>query len=202
MIKEEMIVQRMSWWFIHSKAVSSVTPQDIRQAYKDYLLENPSYNELKYRVVSIRSDKGEKEKIDKLHQLFVDSKQSPEKLGAEIQPFQTSGLSISISNEFVAKDIELSELHKKALSSLESGAYSEIISQIKDKKPIYRIFYLAEKNEHPAPTFEDMAPRLKSELTQTAVLKESQNYVSKLRKHYGSDLQTEIAQNLHPFTIQ
>lgn len=37
MVKNDLIVQRMSWWFIHAKAMSQVTPQDIRASFHLYL---------------------------------------------------------------------------------------------------------------------------------------------------------------------
>lgn len=204
MLKSELIVQRMSWWFIQSKAMSSVTPQDIRQAYRLYLEENPAYTQWKYRVISIRVDKANDPLSEQIHQLLSSSGKSPDALSEELKKLEAPGITIAISNEFDASDKELSELHKESLASLLPGSYSEPSFQTSrvDKKTVYRIFYLIDKSEHPAPAFEDLAQQLRNDLVQKAAGEESKGYVTKLRKHYGYDSTTVIPEDLHPFSLQ
>lgn len=184
MIKEDMIVQRMSWWFVHSRAISSVTPKDIKEAYRLYLKANPAYVEMKYRVITVR----DADLAEKTHQLLSGKRPEEVELGE----------GVTLSNEFVAKDIELSDSHRNALSHLEPGTYSPPLIS----KGTYKIFYLVQKTEHPAPAFEDLSNHLRNELTQKAVAKESENYVGKLRKHYGFESQKLVAENVQPFSIQ
>lgn len=204
MVKNELIVQRMSWWFIQSKAVGSVTPQDIRQAYRLYLKENPAYSEWKYRVVSIRVDEANEELAEKIYQLLSQSGKAPEELSEELKNLETPGATIAISNEFVAKTQELSDIHKASLSSLEPNTYSKPSFQTSrvDKKTVYRLFYLVAKNDFEAPAFDALAPKLRNDLIQKAVVQESEGYLGKLRKHYGSDGNNAIPEDLHPFSLQ
>jgi hypothetical protein len=204
MVKSELVVQRMSWWFIQSKAVGSVTPQDIRQAYRLHLKENPAYSEWKYRVVSIRVDQVNEELSDKIYQLLSQSGKAPEALSEELKKLETPGATIAISNEFMAKTQELSDIHKASLSPLEPHTYSKPSFQTSrvDKKTVYRIFYLVEKNDFEAPAFEALAPKLRNDLIQKAVVQESEGYLGKLRKHYGSDGNNAIPEDLHPFSLQ
>lgn len=204
MIRNELIVQRMTWWFIQSKAMSSVTPQDIRQAYRLYLEENPPYSEWKYRVVSIRVDKADDALSDQIHQLLSESGQSPEAVSDELKAFEAPGISIAVSNEFTANDKELSELHKASLSPLNPGDYSKPSFQTSriDKKTVYRIFYLVDKSDHPAPLFEDLSVQLRNDLIQKAATEESKTYVTKLRKFYGFDSTAGLPEDLHPFSLQ
>ncbi len=144
-VRNDLIVQRMSYWFIHSKATTSVTPQDIRQAYRLYLEKNPPYSDWKYRVISIRLDHPDDMLSHRVYQLLSESGKAPEFLGEELKKLEAPGISIAISNEFNAKTQELSELHKASLNSLAPGTYSKpsFQSSRADKKTIYRIFYLA-----------------------------------------------------------
>ena len=75
----------------------------------------------------------------------------------------------------------------------------------RDKQKVFRIFFLSEKTDHTASTFEDMAPLIKNELLQKESLEVSQNYIGKLRKHYRFDadhLKETLPADLHPFSIQ
>jgi hypothetical protein len=204
MIKNELIVQRMSWWFIHSKAVSSVTPQDIRGAYRLYLEKNPAYSNWTYRVVSIRLGEQNEELVQKVHTLLVEKNTSPETLEAALKKLEVPGSTIAVSNEFIATTQELSDLHRTSLETLGAGEYSKPSYQLSkaDKKVVYRIFYLVTKNDVPAPKFEDLSLTLRNQLIQTAVGKTSQTYLGKLRKHYGFEAADAIPEDLHPFSLQ
>lgn len=201
MVKNELIVQRMTWWFVQSKAVSSVTPQDIRQAYRLYLEENPPYSEWKYHVISIRMENADDEAAARIYEALSTSGQAPTK--ENLSALQQEGVTISLSNEFVAKSQDLSELHKAALEDLAFGGYSQPNMQTtKDKKALYRIFYLVEKADYPAPPFEALAGQLKNGLIQEAIVHESDSYLKKLRKFYGFDGKTAIPDDLQPFSLQ
>lgn len=204
LVKNEMIVQRMTWWFVHSKATSKVTPQDIRQAYRLYVKEHPAYAEWAYRVVSIRSDENNEEFASQVHQFLVDGKKSPDLLIDDLKELESEGVKISVSNEYVAKTQDLSEVHRTSLESLAPGTYSEPAYQLSrhDKNGVYRIFYLVGKNDFPAPSFEGLVTELRNQLIQKASVKESEEYITKLRKHYGYDGNDFIPNDLHPFSLQ
>ncbi len=211
MLKNEMLVQRMVWFFIHSKAIQKVTPQEIKQAYRMYLKENPPYQEWTYRVISLRADQNDvlQKLADATYKLLSDGGQSPESVAAQLKELETqyAPCSIQLSTEYKASDTELSEAHRTALAALTPGQYSKPSTQTSrvDKKTVSRIFYLSQKTDHPAPKFEEISARLKSDLTQKAVTVESTDYLSKLRKHYGFDpthLKESLPEDLNPFVLQ
>lgn len=207
MIKNEMVVQRMMWWYVHSRAIQNVTPQDIRQAYRHYLQENPSYCEWTYRVVSIRADKADEKLAEKIYLLLCENGKSPELMSNVLKEFEKEGIAIQVSNEYTATDKELSEAHKTSLAPLTPGQFSKPSFQMSraDKKTVYRIFFLREKMDHPAPSFEAMSNRLRDDLVQKCVADESNVYIEKLRKHYGFDearIKQTVPEDLHPFSIQ
>lgn len=203
MVKEELLVRRMTWWFIHSKAMTQVTPNDIRQAFRLYLKENPPYQEWKYRVISIRSDRPE-EIAERTQRFLSISGLSPESL---IEQLKAIDPSIQISSEFIVQDKDLSDAHKGALSLLSPGEYSlpKLQKSRADNKAVARIFYLAERTDHPAPQFEEHSQNLRNELIQKAVVQESTVYIEKLRRYYGFDtshLKERIPDDLHPFSLE
>lgn len=202
MLRNELMVQRMTWWFVHSKAMSSVTPQDIRQAYRLYLEQNPAYSEWKYRVVSIRVNEPNDALAEKVQETLSESGKEPDE--AMLKGFEAPGIAIAVSNAFTAKTQDLSDIHKASLETLIPGAYSKPSFQTSrsDKKIVYRIFYLAGKTDHAAPSFENLSQNLKNELIQKAVVQESEGYLGKLRKHYGFDTDKTIPEDLHPFSLQ
>ncbi|MBI5273253.1 MAG: hypothetical protein HY861_04650 [Chlamydiia bacterium] len=207
LLKNELIVHRMSWWFVQSKAIQSVTPQDIRQAYQTYLQEHPAYQEIKYRIVSIRSEDATSDpesKAQQIHQFLAQSAKSPDMLSRELSHLDPS---VQISPEYSVSDREITETHRKTLSALQPGQYSTPIVQKSrtDNKKVARIFYLIKTTDHPAQTFQDLAASLREQLTQQALAKQSQVYIEKLRKHYGFDtarIKESFPEDMHPFSLQ
>ena len=204
MIKNELLAQRMSYWFIHSKARTRVTPQDIRQSYRLYVAENPPFSDWKYHVISLRISEPNQMLVDSLFEALSEKNQSPSELQSLIASFEKPGVSINVSQELSMKSQDLSEAHKRALENLSPGTYSKPSFQTSrhDQKKIYRIFYLISKEEHPAPPFESVAQHLKDELTQKMVVEESENYLRKLRKHYGFEGIQASLEEMHPFSLQ
>ncbi len=203
MMRDEMIVQRMSWWFIQAKAMQSVTPSEIKQAYKAHIEKNPAYQELTYRIVSVRGDKC-REGARKIHQYLVEKGVSPELFASELTAIAPQA---QVSSAYTASDLEISETHKTPLSMLSPGSFSAPITQKSRtaKQQIVRIFYLAERKEHPSPTFQELGSTLQGELMQKALAEHSQHYVQKLRKRYGFDplfLQSSLPEDMHPFSFQ
>lgn len=202
MVRDELIVQRMNWWFIQSKAMSSVCPQDIRQAYRHYLEENPAYAEWTYQIISLKADHLEEATAQKIYQALLASGKAPD--SEFLKSLEAPGLSISLSNEFVVKSQDLSEKHQAILADLLPGNYSQPALQQNrsERYPAYRIFYLAAKTDHPAPSFEALSQKLRNDLVQEAIVQTSGAYLAKLRKFYGFDGDQAIPEDLQPFSIQ
>ncbi len=203
MLKNELIVQRVSWWFVQYKAIQSVTPQSIRDAYQSYLKENPSYRELKYRIVSIRGD-DLAAKAEKALQVLLEKGTSPELL---VEPLIEIDPSIQVSAEYTASDLEISESHRSALAMIAPGSYSLPVIQKSrsENQSIARIFYLVSMTDHSAPAFQELSSSLRDGLVNKAIVEHSKNYIAKLRKHFGFDnefIQEKLAEDLHPFSLQ
>jgi len=204
LIKNEIIVRKMTWWFIHSKAISSVTPQEIRQGYRLYLKEHPSYTEWKYRVITIRGPEP-KALAQELYEKILSSSEQIEDLLKEFEKTHEGSL-VSLSNEYISTDAKLASSHREALAPLSSGSYGSPIEQTtRDQKKVCRIFHLKEKTDHTAPSFEELSPKLKNELLQKASMEISETYLGKLRKHYRFDsahLKETLPEDFQPFTLE
>ncbi len=197
MIKNEMIVGRMNWWFVNSKAVAKVTPQEIRQGYRTYLQENPAKVEWKYRVLTIQ---------DQSLASQIYQKMQEQKVNLDTIPSFLKEFDVSLSNEYVATDADLSESHRTSLAGLEPGSFSAPVTQVsRDKKNLTRIFYLAEKTDIPVPTFEQLSAQIKNELLQKKSMEIANTYLGKLRKHYRFDaahLEETLPAEMQPFALQ
>src|SRR5690606_2255425 len=134
------------------------------------LEKNPSYTEWKYRVISIRLDKANDALSEQVYKLLSTSGKPPQELAEELKKLNAPENAIAISNESTAKDQELSELHKASITNLRPARCCTTAVQASriDKKTVYRIFYLIDKSEPPAPSFEDLAKRLNDDLIQKA----------------------------------
>lgn len=198
MVREEMIVQRMMWWFVHSKAINQVTPQDIRQAYRSYLKENPAYDELKYQVLSIKTQDAENIAKDVCQYLSSNI----ESLESALSELSTKFPACTVSSEYITSDKQLSETYRSILSTMSPGSFSQPVTQKskQDKQTIAKIFVLKEKAHFPAPEFEMMTQELKNKLIEKMVAQEAKNYLEKLRSSYPY---FETApKELQPFSLQ
>lgn len=202
MVKNDMIVRRMMWWFVQSKAIQKVTPKEIRTAYRSYVQEHPPYTEWKYKIISIRG-KNPENLASQIQALIQENKQSPDLL---LEKFKEIDPSIQLSSEYTAKSTELSEVYNTILSSLHPGEYSEPVVQVSrfEKQAVARIFYLFDAADFPAPQFDELSSVLNNELQRKFMAEESTTYLEKLRKHYGFDkekLQETLPDDLHPFSL-
>ena len=203
MLKNEITVRRMTWWFVHSRAIQSVTPGEIRKAYQAYLKDHPPYQELSYRILSLRG-KDLEAQVEKIAQCLQQTPQDPDIIAPLLIAIEPS---LQLSHVYTLSDLEISDAHKTALKSLKPGEYSQPVLQASRfaQEPVARIFYLIDRIDHPAPSFQELSVTLREELVQKAVAKESQGYVGKLRKHYGFDaayLHDRFPEDFHPFSIQ
>lgn len=198
MIREEMTVQRMMWWFVHSKAINQVTPQDIRQAYRSYLKENPAYDEIKYQVLSIRTPDAENI-ANNICQYLSENTDNLENALSEISSkFPTCAM----STEYTTTDKQLSDNYRAILSGMNPGSFSQPVTQKSkhDKQAVAKIFILKEKSHFPAPEFEMMTQELKNKLVEKMIAQEAKSYLEKLRSTYP--YYETAPKDLQPFSLQ
>jgi hypothetical protein len=209
MIHDEMIVQRMTWYRVHSKALQKVNPQDIKKAYQEYLVAHPPKEEWKYQVMSIRTtdERIGAEIATKACTLLSQTKVGLTQVAKELSQDKNSKVAINVSKDVQVSDKDLSASHKDILKTLTVGQYSKPISQVSriDKAIVFRIFHLLDHTQEKIPTFRQLANHLHDELIDKEVNKENSHYIVKLRERFGFNeklFKESFPANFEPFTLE
>lgn len=207
MIRDEMLVQRMLWFRVNSKALSSVNSSDVKVAYRQFCEKNPELEEWQYQVLSIRSPQKEvsedlaKRAFDLLHTKLDLSAVSEQILAPE------GTATITLSPDLQADEKSISSSHKSVLKNLTENTFSEPIAQVNriDNSVVYRIFYLKKHSKRVLPSFEKMAEELKEQLLQEAANAENTHYIKKLRNRLGYDekhMLESLPPDFQPFALR
>lgn len=224
MIYSELLVQRMMWFRVNSKAIISVNPQDVKAAYKEYLVQNPPVEEWKYQVLSIRAKDNQlaKSLASKAYSLLNENAQTNFKdvsaalkenprdaefalVSNELQP-SLPEFTITVSEDFQVNDKSLSQSHKEALAVLSPGEYGKPVAQVSrtDNSTVYRIFLLNDHTITNPPTFKEIEDKLENGLIQQAINREAKAYITKLKEKFGyteKHMQEIIPDDFEPFSL-
>ena len=211
LIETEILVQKMTWYRINSKAIFTVNPQDLKLAYKDYALKNPPVDVWKYQLLSIRSASEQvgRELATKAHQLLEKDNLDLPTVVVKLKeglPEDASN-SITLSGEFEVNDKELSSSHRQVLLTMHPHSFSIPIPQISrfDKSNVFRIFHLKEHSKKHPPSFDEKREELFEGLVQKAINREQALYLSKLRERFTHDekyIREFIPADFQPFALQ
>ena len=207
MIHDELVVQKMMWFRVHSKALTLVNSQDIKHAYKDYCKKNPALDEWQYQVLSIRSKQQEAgEMLAKRAFELLESRMQIAALPEQLSK-PDDEMTITLSPELQADDKSISASHKEVLMTLAENSYSQPIAQVSrvDNSIVYRIFHLIKHTKNELPAFQNMADKLKEQLLQQASNKEHTAYITRLRERLSYDekhMQEILPSDYQPFALR
>jgi len=210
MIHAELVMQRMTWYRVHSKALQKVHSQDIKSAYLAFCANHPPLEEWKYQVFSVRSTLKEvgAKVAQKAHTLLTEKHQALQDVASLLQeptPPTEESVSVAVSQEYTANEKTLSAAHKEVLENLSVGSYSTPIAQVSraDQSVVHRIFFLKEYKKSEIPSFEKVFDKLHEELLEQAASEENALYTAKLRERFGYDdkMLEEIPEDFQPFTL-
>ncbi len=210
MIHSDLIVQKMTWFKIHSKALQNVNSQDVKLAYEEYRAKNPPSEKWKYQVLSVKAPKEfNPEMIAKrVYQSLLNEKRDLSDLVASLKEKEAldPAVVITVSQEYEMGGADLASTHKTILQSLQDGSYSTPIAQKTrtENEEVFKIFHRKEHRKSEAPPFLKVANTIKDELIQMEVNKQSNLYMARLRERYGYDQkywQDLIPSNFQPFTM-
>ena len=214
MIHSELVVQKMTWFKIHAKAMNAVNAKDIKSAYASYCEKNPSKEIWEYEVLSVKA-KNEELALQVAQKAFELCKHSPsqitslpETLKSSLSPdLPSSDCTITLSEDLKLDSKSISKAHKDVLFKLAKNSVSEPIKQVSkaDQNAVFRIFHLKNKSKTLLPTLRSMYEKIQNQLIQEAAEKESKLYISKLRERYGFDAKTldeTIPPGFQPFSLQ
>jgi len=215
MVQQDMIVQRMNWFRVTSKALQKVNSQDVKEAYKKYCEANPPKEEWKYQMLSIRAASKEEAAAAAAKatallkhegmtlQAAADELSEPTASLAADAGQPAASLSINLSPEYTTEGKALTEAHKAVLSKLKAGAFSEPVEQTsRDGSVVFRVFHLKDHTLTEPPKFHEVADQLKDTLLQQVAAEENAQYVAKLRQRFGYDEKSlDIPADFEPFQM-
>jgi len=210
MVQDDITLKRMIYVRVHSKALRKVTPKDVREAYEEYAKNNIKNDEWHYQVVSIRNPDPAKgaETAQFAFHLLTDKKVPLKDLPAHITTFAdwSSKTKLNVSEEFNHTEKDLAPNYKEYLSQLAANTYSQPIAQVsrKDNSTVCRIFYLKEMVPGGVVPFNEVENKLKEQLLDEVIDKETADYLKKMRRHYNvqeSDLK-ELTGSFEPFVLK
>ncbi len=211
MIHSEMIVQRMMWFRVNSKALNQVNPQDIKEAYKIYCKQNPALEEWEYEVLSLRSPQADLSKMvaSKAFEMLSVAKGNFANVVDQLksEAAEDNLLAVSCSPELKGDEQTIAQSHQEVLRTLVPGAFSAPVAQVSrvDQSVVYRIFHLLNHSKKDIPAFETIADKLKDALLEQAITKENTQYITKLRERLGYDekhMLESLPDDFQPFALR
>jgi hypothetical protein len=204
-LKTEMIVERMKWFFINTKVLQAVTPHLIRNEYRKYCKENPPKESWEYQVVSIRGDqKLNKDVSNQVYDLLQNKSLDDAQEDISNIENKYENVKITKSNSIHLSEKEISTSHKKILNDLTSKQYSNPIFQKTrtSQDGVYKIFFLKSHSKEEMPSFEQMNNQIKNELLNVLFQKESDQYYKKLKDYYNFNENLMIPEDFQPFSVE
>ncbi len=212
MIHSELIVQRMTWFKVHAKALNNVNTKDVKNSYIRYCEQNPPKENWEYQVLSIKAtdEMLAQEIAQKISTLCQNSPDTLSQITEEIKTSwplteEEKELPFTLSlSELQANNKDLSTAHKDVLHTLALHSISPPIRQVSraNQGTVYRIFYLKNHTKTPTPTLRSLYNKLHDNLVQEAANQETKIYLSKLRERYNLSLEEQIPLEFQPFFLQ
>lgn len=193
MTKSELIVRQMNGYMVSSKAICSIGPGRLMNAYSQFADKQGDTGIWRYRVLSLRDSNEERGAAAAAAAYDLLSGGQPlEEVVALLEVMQGEGslspsTKISLSELFERKGDEMADAHREVVGGLGSGCYSEPIAQSSrfDRSTVYRIFFVDSFEDPGLPSFEEMQRNLQTELFVEEASKAERVYIGKLRRRYG-----------------
>ncbi len=210
-LQGDITIRRMLYHRVQNKAMRKVTPQNVRDAYEQYIKDNVRSAVWQYKVVSIRDkDPVNGAEIANIaYKMLTEDSVPMDELPKKIKDIQSlsKGTKVAISEEYRHGEKEVSEAYKEILSKLNPGEYSKPNSQKSrtDNSTVFRIFYLRELTPGGVISFNEIENQLKDKLVDIAIGEETDKYLDKLRLHFDvkeSYLKEMVPDDFQPFALK
>ncbi len=197
LVRTDLIVQRMNMMMVNSKALTAVQPKKVRERYEAMIAENPPQGSWYYQVLSVRGEAHEAI-AEEAKRLLEDQGLPFEEVVAQLSENEVE---LSLSDQYVRRESEISLTHQVALESLSAGMSSAPIT----KGNVTRIFGLNRYEPGKPVTYNEAADKLERELTQELIAHHGELYRKKLRDHFGVTdhfLKESIPSTFEPFVLR
>lgn len=191
MLREEIVIRRMTYFRVQMKARQKITPQDVRLAYEKLAEENIKPDLWRYQMITVRGDNSTDcaKSANRLHRILKEENVSFENLSERFSHpgILYDGTTAKLSDEFTQSEKEIPSANLEILNGLEAGQFSDPIAQKSraNNSMVFRIFYLKEMIPGGVVPYEEVAGKIKEKLIDLKSREESDKYFAKLRKHYN-----------------
>ena len=207
MVHQDLVVQKIQWLRVTSKALSKVTTELVKQAFEERLIKNPPKEMWTYQFLTLRYDTldmaiSRAEQIKKLQETSGGVLSVAADMCKQTLP-EEDWTRISLSAELSAEDKELSQMHHDVLSQMSPNNWSEpIVQKSRDGSQVVRVFHLKSHTKQEKPTFQAMATGIKQELLNQYADKEMESYLTRLYKRFNySPSSLDIPVTFEPFSF-
>ncbi|MBJ7448788.1 MAG: peptidyl-prolyl cis-trans isomerase [Parachlamydiales bacterium] len=210
MLTSDLTVRRMTYAMVNNRVMHQIHPKEVREIYEKEVKNNPTDDVWTYRVLSLNGPKSDecKQAAEVAYQLLSDNSITIDSINEALKEKNvlTNDMTVSVSDEFVRHEKELSTNHKDSLKSLNSGQYSNPASQLNrnTNQTVWRIFYVKDHQEGRIIPFPEVEDRIKQYLMEKAVAAETERYRTHLRERYNIDkdyLNEMIPGDFQPFHL-
>lgn len=209
-VQGDLLLQRTMMIRVNSKAMRSITPQVIREAYNEYAAKNVKEEAWHYQVATIRNPDSANgaETANLSHKMLTEDKIELDALPKTLKAANVLGKSVvTISDPLYHTQNDMADIIKATLCDMEAGSISQPIAQKSrtDKSTVFRIIVLTEKIPAGAVPYSEIENQIKNSLYDKAITKESEAYLKKLRTHYAiqdSYIKEMVPEDFKPFSIK
>lgn len=211
-MQEEIIIRRMLGGRVNVKALRTVTPIKIREAYEAYIKDpkNARLTQWRYKVLTAKDRTPERTEAlaQAAYQLLLQGVPL-EKVSEELTKKGVTGRrgKIVVSAEVKHNEKELSKDYLKAISPLETGMISQpfYYKSRTTNTSVCRIICVIERLPGGLPTYKEMEQVLKDQLLDAAIEQETALYVKKLHEHYHigtKEVLDSLPADYQPFVLK
>lgn len=203
-IQGDILLHRMLFVRVNSKALRQITPSDVYAYYQEFAKENVKLPTWSYQVISIRDKDPSNGAVTAniVYHLLSEEKVPLADLPTKLEEIPLiSSSKINVSDLFVHTEKEMAPSYKDIVEKLAADTYSApVIQQSKDKSKVFRLFYLKESSPGGAPPFCEVEGILKEKLIEKEVAERAKAYVKKMREHF--DIQEMAPADFVPFVLK
>lgn len=206
-VQGDLLLKRTMMIRVNSKAMRSVTPQLIREAYQEYASKNIKKEAWNYQVITIKNPDSVAG-AETAHLAYRLLKEDQIPLDELQKNLKSEKDTVSISEPLYQTENEMAEGIKSALKGMQAGSISEPLIQKSRKNKnstIYRIIVLKEIVPAGAVPYNEIETQLKNELYEKAIGQESDAYIQKLHLHYGISenyISEMVPDDFQPFLLK
>ncbi len=206
MIRQSLIVQRITYFSVQMKAMGEISPEKIRTFYSSNLEKFATPASWEYQVLTVEGQ-DEFETAHLANQAFEALFQkgaTPTSVQKMVEKESKSNTSLRASSLFNRHDQELASHHKEKLQALQPGECSVPEALEKEDTNAYRLFYLHSFHPEQYKPIEEVEAVISERLLSESIQQYSDQYIADLRKRFGVDknqLQESIPSDYTPFIV-